>query len=82
MLKETITISEGKERLKLYNKYGWNFLDDLYTPKKAPEFDTWGNFIKKFKTLLKNVQELILKKLHEGTKVWCIQLKILIIDTT
>ncbi len=25
--KETITISEGKERLRLHNKYGWNFLD-------------------------------------------------------
>jgi len=54
----------------------------LYTPRKVPKLDTWGNFIKKFKTLPKNVQELIIKKLHGGTKVWCIQLKILIIDTT
>jgi len=57
-------------------------LDYLYTPRKVPKLDTWGNFIKKFKTLPKNVQELIIKKLHGGTKVWCIQLKILIIDTT
>ncbi len=57
-------------------------MDYLYTPRKVPKLDTWGNFIKKFKTLPKNVQELIIKKLHGGTKVWCIQLKILIIDTT
>jgi hypothetical protein len=25
-LKEIITINEGKERLRLHNKYGWNFL--------------------------------------------------------
>jgi hypothetical protein len=30
--------------------------------------------------LPENHQELIKKKLHGGTKVWCIQLKILIID--
>jgi hypothetical protein len=41
-----------------------------------------GNFVEKFKILLENVQELIIKKSHGGTKVWCIQLKILIIDTT
>jgi hypothetical protein len=52
----------------------------VYT-KKAPKFDTWGNFVEKFKTLHENVQELIKKKSHGGTKVWCIQLKILIINT-
>ncbi len=71
-LKETITISEGKERLKLHNKYGWNFLDYLRTPRRVPKFDTWGNFVDKFKTLPENVQELIIKKLNGGTKVWCI----------
>ncbi len=38
-LKETITISEGNERLRLHNKYGWNFLDYLYSPKKGSR--TW-----------------------------------------
>jgi hypothetical protein len=63
-LKETITINEGKKRLKLHNKYGWNFFNYLYTPKKALKFDTWGNFVDKFKTLLENVQEPMIKKLH------------------
>jgi hypothetical protein len=54
----------------------------LYTPRKVPKFDTWGNFVEKFKILPENVQELIKKKSHGGTKVWCIKLKILIIDTT
>jgi hypothetical protein len=58
-LKETITISEGKERLRLHIKYGWSFLDYLYTPKRGLELDTWGNFVEKFKTLIENVQELI-----------------------
>jgi hypothetical protein len=35
VLKETITISEGNERLRLHNKYGWSFLDYLYSPKKG-----------------------------------------------
>jgi hypothetical protein len=81
-LKETITINEGKERLRLQNNHGWNFLDYLYTPKRALELDTWGNLIENFKTLPKKVQELIKIKLHGGTKVWYIQLKILIINTT
>jgi hypothetical protein len=79
-LKKPITINEGNERLKFHNKYGWNFLDYLYTPIKAPKLDTWGNIIEKFKTLLENVQELIIKKLHGGMKAWCIQQKILLID--
>jgi hypothetical protein len=73
--KETITISERKERIRLHNKYVWNFLDYLYTPKKVLEFDTWGNLVGKFKTLHENVEKLIIKKLHGGTKVWCIQQK-------
>jgi hypothetical protein len=55
----------------------------MYIPKKAPELDTSGNLVGKFKTLLENVQEfIIIKKLHGGTKMWCIQLKTIIIDTT
>jgi hypothetical protein len=38
------------------------------------------NFKEKFKILPKNIQELIIKKIHGGTKVWCIQHKSLIID--
>ncbi len=47
-LKETITINEGKERLRLHNKYGWNFLDYLHTLERAPKFDTWGNLVENF----------------------------------
>jgi hypothetical protein len=80
LLKKTITINEGNERLRLHNKYGWNFLDYLYTTIRAPKLDTWGNIIEKFKTLLENVQKLIIEKLHGGMKAWCIQQKILLID--
>jgi hypothetical protein len=54
----------------------------LYTPRRNPEFDKWETFVEKFKTLLENVQKLIIKKLHGGMEVWCIQLQTLIIDTT
>ncbi len=65
--KKTITIDERKERLRIQNRYGWNFLDYLYTPKKNPKLDKW-------ETLLGNVQELIIKKLHGGMEMWCTQL--------
>jgi hypothetical protein len=32
--KETITIDERKEILRFHNRYGWNFLDYLYTPRR------------------------------------------------
>jgi uncharacterized protein YneR len=37
--KKSITIDEGYERLKFYNRYGWNFLNYLYTPKRNPKLD-------------------------------------------
>jgi hypothetical protein len=52
----------------------------LYTPKRNLELDKWGTIVEKCKTLPKNVQELIIKKLPGGTEVWCIQLQTLIID--
>jgi hypothetical protein len=33
-LKKTLKINEGTKRLRIHNKYGWNFLDYLYTPKR------------------------------------------------
>jgi hypothetical protein len=72
--KETITIDERKERLRIHNKYGWSFLDYLYTPRRSPKLDKWGTFVEKFKTLFENVQELMIKKLHGGMEVWYIQL--------
>jgi hypothetical protein len=51
-------------------------------PRRNAELDKWGTFVEKFKTLLKNVQELIIKKPHGGMEMRCIQLRILIIDTT
>ncbi len=49
-------------------------MDYLHTPKNTLELDKWNFFVDKFKSMLKNIQELILKKLHGGTKIWCIQL--------
>jgi hypothetical protein len=42
--KETITIDEGKERLRTHNIYGWKFLDYLYTLRRNVELDKWGTF--------------------------------------
>jgi len=70
--KETIKIDEGKERLRIHNRYGWNCLDHLYTPRRNPKLDKWRTFVEKFKTLPENVQELIIKKLHGGMEAWCI----------
>jgi hypothetical protein len=81
-LKEILTIEEGKERLQQHNGCGWSFVDYLHMPKNTLEFDKWKFFVDKFKSMLENIQELILKKLHGGTKIWCIQLCTLIIDTT
>jgi hypothetical protein len=67
--KEIITIDEGKERIRIHNRYGWNFLDYLYTPRRNPKLDKCGTLVEKFKTLLENVQELIIKKLHGGMEV-------------
>jgi hypothetical protein len=36
--------------------------------------------VERFKQILENVQKLILKKLHRGTKVWHIQHRTLTID--
>jgi hypothetical protein len=77
-----ITIDEGKERLRIHNRFGWNFFNYLYTPRRNPKLDKWVTFVEKFKTLFENVQELIINKLHGGMEVWCIQLRTLIIDTT
>jgi hypothetical protein len=54
----------------------------LYTPRRNPKLDKWGTFVENFKTLLNNVQELIIKKLHGEMEVWCIQPQTLIIDIT
>jgi hypothetical protein len=54
----------------------------LYTLRRNPKLDKWETFVEKFKTLLGNVQQLIIKKLHGGMEMWCIQLRTLIIDTT
>ncbi len=52
--KETITIYEGKERLRIHNRYGWNFLNYLYIRRRNPKLDKWGTFVEIFITLLKN----------------------------
>jgi hypothetical protein len=68
-MKENITVEEVKQRLRINCNYGWNFQNYLYTPRNAPKLDEWGNFKEKVKTLPKNIQELIIKKIHGGTEV-------------
>jgi hypothetical protein len=68
-LKEILTIEEGKERLWQHSNSGWSFVDYLHTPKNTLELDKWNCFVDKFKSMLENIQELILKKIHGGTKV-------------
>jgi hypothetical protein len=75
-------VDEGKPRLRLYCKYGWNFQSYLSTPRNALELNEWRNFVREFKTLIEIIQELTKKKLHGGTKVWCIQHRTIIIDAT
>jgi hypothetical protein len=81
-MKEIITIEEVKQKLRINCSYGWNFQNYLYTPRNALELNEWSNFKEKFKTLTENIQKLIIKKIHGGTKVWCIQHRSLIIDAT
>ncbi len=57
-------------------------MDYLHTPRNTPEFDKWTCFVDKFESMSKRIQKLILKKLHGGIKVRCIQPCALIIDTT
>ncbi len=65
---------KGKKLFKQYNNdYGWSFVSYLHTPRNAPELDAWGNLVEKFKSLVETIQELIIKKLHGGTEIWCIQ---------
>ncbi len=46
--KKIITIDERKERLRIHIKYGWNFLNYLYTLKRNPKLDKWGTFVENF----------------------------------
>jgi hypothetical protein len=81
-MKEIIIVKEVKQRLRINWVYFWNFQKKIFTQRNALEFDEWGNFKYKFKTLPENIQELIIKKIHGGIKVWCIQHRSLIIDVT
>ncbi len=50
--KKTIIINEGKERFKTHNRYGWNFIDHLYTPRRNPKLDKWGTFVEIFLNII------------------------------
>jgi hypothetical protein len=67
-LKEILMIEEGKERLQQHSNYGWSFVDYLHTPINTPKLDKWNCFVDKFKSMPKNIQELILKKYMEVLK--------------
>jgi hypothetical protein len=78
-MKEVINIEEVKQILRINCSYAWNFQIYLYTPKNASKLDEWG----KFKTLPKKyAKELIIKKMHGGIEVWCIQHRSITIDVT
>ncbi len=79
-LKKPISIEKKQVKLKQHNKYGWTLVDYLHTPRNKPRCGESSYFVERFKQLPKNVQELILNKLHGGTKVWHIQHRTLIID--
>jgi hypothetical protein len=53
--KGIITIDEGKERLRFHSKYGWNFFNYLYTPRRNQKLDKQGTFVEKLETLPKKV---------------------------
>ncbi len=53
---------------------------NIYIHQDLVEKDHWNYLVEKFKELLMNVQELILKKLHGGTQMSCMQHKTLMID--
>jgi hypothetical protein len=79
-LKETILVEKKKTKLKQHNKYGWTLVDYLQMLRNKPKCGEWNYFVERFKQLPKNVQELILNKLHGGTKVLHIQHRTLTID--
>jgi hypothetical protein len=51
--KKTITIDEGKERLRIQNRYVWNSLDYLYTPKENSKRDKGEYLLKILKHYLR-----------------------------
>jgi hypothetical protein len=59
-LKETISVEEGKTRLKQHNNNGWTLVNYLYTLRNKLKCSEWSYFVERFKQLSKNVQELIL----------------------
>jgi hypothetical protein len=51
--KETITIDERKKKLRIHNRYGWSFLDYLYTPRRNPKLDNGEYLLKNLKHYLR-----------------------------
>ncbi len=63
-----------------HKKYGWSFVNYLYTPLKTPKHNVSNFFVNKLKALVKNIQELIIKKLYGGIEIWYIQHTTLVIN--
>ncbi len=63
-LKETILVEKIKTNVRQHNKYGWTLVNYLHTPRNKPKCGEWSYFVERFKQLPKNIQELILNKLH------------------
>jgi hypothetical protein len=73
-LKQTIIKETIDELLKANNQYEWIIIDYLYKPRNALGKEGWNELVNRFKRLPTHLQELILKKLHGGTQVWCVQI--------
>jgi hypothetical protein len=47
------TIDEGEEILRVHSKYGWNFVDYLYTPKEIQNLINGKHLLKNLKHCLR-----------------------------
>jgi hypothetical protein len=55
-LKETISVEEGKEKLRQHNNYGWTLVNYLHMSRNKPKCNEWSCFVEiRFKQLLENV---------------------------
>jgi hypothetical protein len=54
-IKETISVKEGKTRLRQHNNYGWTLVNELHTLENKTKCNEWSCFVKKIKQLPENV---------------------------
>jgi hypothetical protein len=81
-LKQTIIKETIEAPLRTNNQYGWTITNSLYKPRNALEKEGWDELVNRLRGLCIHLQELILKKLHGGTLVWCIKHHTLMINSS